>query len=70
VLKQKDEKFKAQFKDLFPPDVPDFCDLLDDVLMNIKLRDKLKPMVACTYSCPQKYREEWKTLIQQHLAAG
>ena len=27
-------------------------------------------MVARAYSCPRKYREGWKTLIQQHLAAG
>jgi len=40
------------------------------ILMNMKLRDELKLMVARAYSCPRKYREGWKTLIQQHLAAG
>ena len=38
--------------------------------MNVKLRDKLKLMVAWAYSCPKKYREGWKTLIEQHLVAG
>jgi hypothetical protein len=38
--------------------------------MNVKLRDELKPMVAWAYSYLRKYREGWKTLIQQHLAAG
>jgi Reverse transcriptase (RNA-dependent DNA polymerase) len=70
VLKRKSELFKQQFLDLFPPDIPDVCELPDEVLMNIKLHDELKPMVARAYSCPKKYREGWKTLIQQHLAAG
>jgi Reverse transcriptase (RNA-dependent DNA polymerase)/Aspartyl protease len=69
-LRLKDAEFKARYLDLFPPDVPDVAELPDDVLMNIKLRDELKPMVARAYSCPRKYREGWKTLIQQHLAAG
>lgn len=69
VLKRKSELFKQQFLNLFPPDIPDVCELPDEVLMNIKLRDELKPMVACAYSCPKKYREGWKTLIQ-HLATG
>ena len=55
---------------MFPADIPDVCHLPEDVLMNIKLRDEIKPMVARAYSCPKKYREGWKTLIQQHLAAG
>src|SRR5882762_4668553 len=69
-LRLKDAEFKAQYLDLFPPDVPDVVDLPNDVLMSVKLRDDLKPMVAQAYSCPRKYREGWKTLIQQHLAAG
>jgi hypothetical protein len=69
-LRLKDAEFKAQYLDLFPPDVPDVVDLLDHILMSIKLKDDLKPMVVCAYSCPRKYREGWKTLIQQHLTAG
>jgi hypothetical protein len=69
-LRLKDAKFKAQYLDLFPPDIPDVANLPDDVLMNVKLKDELKPMVARAYSCPRKYQEGWKTLIQQHLAAG
>ena len=70
VLRLKDDQFKTRFCELFPPDVPDVCDLLDDILMNIKLKDMIKPMVARAYSCPKKYCEGWKTLIEQHLAAG
>jgi len=51
-LKSKDAAFKMQYLDLFPPDVPDVVDLPSDVLMNIKLKDELKPMVARAYSCP------------------
>jgi hypothetical protein len=45
VLKRKDAQFKERFLDLFPPDIPDVCDLPEDVLMNIKLKDEIKPMV-------------------------
>ena len=54
-LRLKDAEFKACYLDLFPPDVPDVAELPDDILMNIKLRDELKPMVAKAYSCPRKY---------------
>ena len=69
-LRLKDAKFKDHYLDLFPPDIPDVAKLPEDILMSIKLRDKLKPMVAWAYLCPRKYREGWKTLIEQHLAAG
>ena len=55
VLKRKDELFKEKFKDLFPLDIPDICDLPDDVLMNVKFRDELKHMVGHAYLCLQKY---------------
>jgi len=70
VLNRKDALFKERFVELFPPDVPDVCNLPNEVLMSIKLRDELKPMVARAYSCPRKYWDAWKTLIEQHLAAG
>ena len=55
VLRLKDVQFKEQFLELFPPDVPNVCDLPEDMLMNIKLKDKIKPMIACAYLCPKKY---------------
>ena len=70
VLHLKNGQFKIHFCELFPPDVPDVCDLPEDILMNVKLKDMIKPMVAHAYSCPKKYREGWKTLIEQHLAAS
>ena len=55
VLHWKDEQFKICFCELFPLDVPNVCNLPDDVLMNIKLKDVIKPMVARAYSCLKKY---------------
>jgi hypothetical protein len=70
ILKRKDTLFKEHFLNLFPQDVSDVAELPNDVLMNIKLHNELKPMVVHTYLCPQKYWEGWKPLIQWHLAAG
>ena len=46
VLWLKDEQFKECFCKLFLLDVPDVIDLPDKVLMSVKLKDDLKPMVA------------------------
>jgi hypothetical protein len=70
VLCQKDKQFKIRFCELFSLDVPDICNLPHDVLMNIKLKNVIKPMVTRAYSCLKKYCEGWKMLIEQHLAVG
>ena len=36
-LRLKDAKFKAQYLDLFPPEIPDITKLPDNVLMSVKL---------------------------------
>jgi len=69
-LKQKGEELKHKYLDIFPPDIPDTKELPSKVLMRIKLRNNVKPMVARAYSCPKRYRDGWKTLIEQHLTAG
>jgi hypothetical protein len=70
ILIVKGECLKQDYIDIFPPDIPDTCELPDDVLMRIKLHNNITPMVARAYSCPKKYHTGWKTLIEQHLAAG
>jgi len=55
VLHHKDEQFKGHFAELFSPDVPNIKDLSMDALMNIRLKDEIKPMVAHAYSCSKKY---------------
>jgi hypothetical protein len=41
-----------------------------DVCCCIKLKDSSKTFQTQSYSMPQKYRDAWATLIQQHLNAG
>ena len=51
----KSEAMKEEYIDMFPADIPDTCELPSEVLMKIKLRDDVTPMVAHAYSCPKKY---------------
>jgi hypothetical protein len=57
TLRKRGEDLKTEYIDIFPPDIPDTCQLPLEVLMKIKLRDEVKPMVARAYSCPRKYRD-------------
>jgi hypothetical protein len=60
---------KLQFADVFTP-IPHLDSLLTDVYCCIKLKDPSKTITTRSYSTPRKYREAWKTLIQQHLDTG
>jgi hypothetical protein len=40
------------------------------VTAKIKLKDAEQTIKTCTYACPRKFCDTWKTLIQQHLNAG
>lgn len=70
ILQTLNKKFKTMFSNQFPSYIPHAKDLLKDVYHHIKIRPGLPISVRCTYSCPRKYREGWKTLIDQHIAAG
>ncbi|KAJ3572578.1 hypothetical protein NP233_g2990 [Leucocoprinus birnbaumii] len=63
------ERVLRDFEPVFA-DVPHADKLPTDVLAEIKLKDANFTMATRTYSCPRKFREAWKTLIQQHLDAG
>jgi hypothetical protein len=63
-------KYKASFKDRFPSDIPHAKDLPKDVYHHIEIKPGMPISVGWAYSCPRKYRNGWKTLIQQHLAVG
>ena len=65
-----DNAFKTKYKDHFPTDIPHIRDLPTDVYHHIELRPGSPVSVARAYGCPRKYRTGWKTLIEQHLAAG
>ncbi|KAJ3567660.1 hypothetical protein NP233_g6218 [Leucocoprinus birnbaumii] len=67
--REERERVLRDFEPVFA-DVPHVDKLPTDVLAEIKLKDANFTMATRTYSCPQKFREAWKTLIQQHLDAG
>jgi hypothetical protein len=50
--------------------IPHVDQLPTDVYCRIKLKDVSKTITTCTYTSPQKFKEAWATLIQQHLDAG
>ena len=68
-LIQWGNKLREEFKDVFDP-LPHYNDLSDEIHCKVNLRDASKTIKTCSYSCPRKYRDAWKTLIQQHLDAG
>jgi hypothetical protein len=69
-LKKLDQKFKKTFADRFPTDIPHVRDLPTNVYHHIDVKPGASISTARAYSCPRKYREGWKTLIDQHYAAG
>jgi hypothetical protein len=62
-------KVKSDFPDIFEP-IPHADLLPSNYLTHIKLKDVEKQITNCTYSCPRKFKEDFQTLIQQHLDAG
>ena len=70
LLLALDKKFKDSYHDRFPSDIPHTKDLPSDVYHNIEIKPGLPISVGRSYSCPRKYRDGWKTLLDQHAAAG
>ena len=68
-LKQLGVELKNEFSDVFEP-LPHVNRLSTEIFCKIELKDCTKKIESRTYGCPRKYREAWKTLIQQHLDAG
>jgi hypothetical protein len=69
ILLKLDSKYKSSYKDHFSTDISHAKDLPKDIYHHIKIKPGLPVSVGWAYSCPRKYREGWKTLIQQHLVA-
>jgi hypothetical protein len=69
VMEKTEKKIRTDFKVIFEP-IPHVNMLPTDVLARIKLKDAHQTIASRTYSCPRKFREAWKTLIQQHLDSG
>jgi Reverse transcriptase (RNA-dependent DNA polymerase) len=69
-LAKLDKIYKEKYTDSFPTDIPHVCDLPTDVYHHIDVKPGVPISTARAYSCPRKYCEGWKTLIDQHYAAG
>ena len=61
---------REEFKDRFPADIPHVTRLPDDVYHRFRLKDPEKVIKCRSYACPKKYKDAWKQLLDQHLAAG
>lgn len=69
-LQLLDEKIKAKYIDRFPSDFPHARLLNTDIMHRFKLINPDKVIKPRIYSCPKHYLPKWKTLLDQHLAAG
>ncbi|KAJ2936282.1 hypothetical protein H1R20_g812, partial [Candolleomyces eurysporus] len=64
-----EQQIFSEYADVFSP--PSHVDELPtDVHARIRLKDPDWSMPSRTYSCPRKYRDSWKGLIEEHIAAG
>ncbi|THG93544.1 hypothetical protein EW026_g7718 [Hermanssonia centrifuga] len=70
VLVKENEQMRLKFADCFPADIPHLNELPTDVYHHFRLKDPNAIIARRQYECPKKYREAWKTLLQQHLHAG
>ncbi|RDB23809.1 Retrovirus-related Pol polyprotein from transposon 17.6 [Hypsizygus marmoreus] len=70
TLSELDTKLKKTFNNRFPTDIPHVSDLPTSIYHRIEVKPLAKISVTCAYSCPRKYCDGWKTLIDQHYAAG
>ncbi|OJT04019.1 Transposon Tf2-7 polyprotein [Trametes pubescens] len=70
TLVKANTAMKLTFADLFPDDIPPLNQLPDDVHHRFLLKDPNMRIARRQYDCPKKYREVWKQLLEQHIAAG
>jgi hypothetical protein len=68
-LEKLSDETKKNHPDVFCA-IPHISELPMDVYCRIQLREVDKTIATRSYSCPRKYREAWKTLLQEHLDAG
>src|ERR1700710_1008690 len=61
---------RNEFRDGFPVDIPHVTRLPDDVYHRFRLKDPENVIKCRLYACPKKYKDAWKQLLDQHLAAG
>lgn len=69
-LSKHEREVWEEFKDWFPMDIPHVTRLPDDVYHRFRLKDPEKVIKCRSYACPKKYKDAWRQLLDQHLAAG
>ncbi|OJT03284.1 Transposon Tf2-1 polyprotein, partial [Trametes pubescens] len=70
TLEAENVTMKARFKDLFLKDIPHVNQLPTNVYHRFLLKDPNLAIARRQYSCPKKYREVWKQLLDRHIQAG
>ncbi len=70
TLERENTTIKEKYADLFPDDIPHIDVLPDTVYHRFELKDANMVIARRQYDCPKKYREVWKQLLDQHIAAG
>ena len=65
-----EQELRCEFEDRFPSDMPHTMWLPDDVLHRFQLKDPERVIKCRSYACPKKYKDAWRQLLDQHLAAG
>lgn len=70
LLRKADNDIKSEFQDLFPDTLPPVESIPDDVHHRIIVTAAEKICVAREYSCPRKWRDSWKSLVEEHTKAG
>jgi hypothetical protein len=69
-LARYEREVREEFADRFPADIPHVTRLPDDVYHRFRLKDPEKVIKCRSYACPKKYKDAWRQLLDQHLAAG
>ena len=69
-LERNEEDMRSRYADRFPTELPHVDSLPTEPVHRIILKDVGKGFKSRQYPCPQKYRDAWRTLIDEHLKAG
>lgn len=65
-----EKQVKSDFRDRFPTQLPPVDTTPTSIYHRFKLKDANKVITTRTYSCPRKYRDAWKLLLEEHITAG
>ncbi len=70
ILARENAEMRLRFEDCFFSDIPHLDELPTDVYHRFRLIDPNMVIARRQYECPKKYKDAWKVLLEQHLAAG